>query len=30
MMWRRWHQSRAVRKLGRKEGSIAAEVKEAP
>jgi len=28
--WRRWYQSRAVRKLGRKEGSIAAEVKEAP
>jgi len=29
-LWRRWYQSRAVRKLGRKEGSIAAEVKEAP
>jgi len=27
---RRWYQSRAVRKLGRKEGSIAVEVKEAP
>lgn len=29
-LWRRWYQSRAVRKLGRKEGSITVEVKEAP
>jgi len=28
--WRRWYQSRAVRKLGRKEGSITVEIKEAP
>jgi len=29
-LWRRWYQSRAVRKLGRKKGSIVVEVKEAP
>lgn len=28
--WRRWYQSKAVRKLGRKEGSKEIEVKEAP
>lgn len=29
-LWRRWYHSRAVRKLGRKEGSIGLKVREAP